>query len=126
MPGAPLVVTTGCVASLFADELASLAPNVVVEAEKDKVADRVLEELGFAPESVSDDGLVISKPTTTLGASEASSSAKRLATQPVATTRGAPGISAALRTAFLVLASASHGAAYRTRSPGDDGDVAPG
>ena len=47
----------------FADELASLAPNVVVEAEKDKVADRVLEELGFAPESVSDDGLVISKPT---------------------------------------------------------------
>lgn len=65
MPGAPLVVATGCVASLFADELASLAPNVVVEAEKDKVADRVLEELGFAPESVSDDGLVISKPTPT-------------------------------------------------------------
>ena len=65
MPGAPLVVATGCVASLFADELASLAPNVVVEAEKDKVADKVLEELGFAPESVSDDGLVISKPTPT-------------------------------------------------------------
>ena len=58
-------MATGCVASLFADELASLAPNVVVEAEKDKVADRVLEELGFAPESVSDDGLVISKPTPT-------------------------------------------------------------
>ena len=51
--------------------------------------------------------LSFSASTTTLGASEASSSAKRLATQPVATTRGAPGISAALRTAFLVLASAS-------------------
>ncbi len=32
----------------FADELASLAPNVVVEPEKDRVADRVLGELGFA------------------------------------------------------------------------------
>lgn len=65
LPGAPLVVATGCVASLFAEELASLAPNVVVEKEKDKVADRVLEELGCAPESVNDEGILISKPTPT-------------------------------------------------------------
>ena len=30
MPGAPLVVATGCVASLFAEELDSLSPNVVL------------------------------------------------------------------------------------------------
>ncbi len=41
----------------------SLALNSVVVAEKDKVADRFFEELGFAPESVSDDGLVIPGPT---------------------------------------------------------------
>ena len=46
LPQAPLVVATGCVASLFASELAELAPNVVVEPAKGKVAARVAEELG--------------------------------------------------------------------------------
>ena len=48
-----------------------------------------------------------SRSTTTLGASAESSSENRLATQPVATTRGPCGRPAARRTAFLVLASAS-------------------
>ena len=49
----------------------------------------------------------LSFSTRTLGASAASSSAKRLATQPVAITSGVDGSDAARRTAFLVLASAS-------------------
>ncbi|HIY50609.1 MAG TPA: MiaB/RimO family radical SAM methylthiotransferase [Candidatus Olsenella avicola] len=51
-PGRPLVVATGCVASLFADELEALAPNVVVERDKSLVAGRVIERLGLdrAPE----------------------------------------------------------------------------
>ena len=51
-PGGPLVVATGCVASLFADELAALAPNVVVERDKSLVAGRVIGHLGLdrAPE----------------------------------------------------------------------------
>ena len=48
LPGAPLVVATGCVANLFADELEALAPNVVVEREKSHVAGRVLSELGLS------------------------------------------------------------------------------
>ena len=46
LPQAPLVVATGCVANLFADELSALAPNVVVEKDKARVASLVLEELG--------------------------------------------------------------------------------
>lgn len=46
LPQAPLVVATGCVASLFADELAALAPGVVVEARKDRVAALVAARLG--------------------------------------------------------------------------------
>lgn len=46
LPQAPLVVATGCVASLFADELAALGPNVVVERDKSRVAGVVLAELG--------------------------------------------------------------------------------
>lgn len=38
----PLVVATGCVASLFADELAALSPNVRVVANKREVADFVI------------------------------------------------------------------------------------
>ncbi len=64
MPGSPLVAATGCVASLFADELASLAPNVVVEAEKDKVADRVLGRARFCTRNRKRRRLVIS-PTPT-------------------------------------------------------------
>lgn len=41
-PQGPLVVATGCVASLFADELAALSPNVRVVANKREVADFVI------------------------------------------------------------------------------------
>ena len=47
LPSAPLVVATGCVANLFADELASLAPNVVVVRDKSLVASTVLRELAL-------------------------------------------------------------------------------
>ena len=53
-PGGPLVVATGCVASLFADELAALAPNVVVERDKARVAGLVIERLGLASPSAGD------------------------------------------------------------------------
>lgn len=43
LPGVSSVVATGCVASLFADELAELAGNVCVEPLKSSVAKRVLE-----------------------------------------------------------------------------------
>ena len=60
----PLVIATGCVASLFADELRQLGPHVVVEPRKDKVAERVLERLGAAP--APDDGpMGFSTPTPT-------------------------------------------------------------
>ena len=45
MAQGPLVVATGCVASLFSDELSALGDNVVVEADRSKVAQRVLEGL---------------------------------------------------------------------------------
>ena len=41
-PQGPLVVATGCVASLFADELAALSPSVRVVANKREVADFVI------------------------------------------------------------------------------------
>ena len=44
-PQEPLVVATGCVASLFADELAALSPNVRVVADKRQVAQFVIDEL---------------------------------------------------------------------------------
>lgn len=47
LPGSPLVIATGCVASLFADELASLGPNVTVERDKSAVARTALRELGL-------------------------------------------------------------------------------
>lgn len=47
LPGAPLVIATGCVASLFADELASLGPNVTVERDKSAVTRTALRELGL-------------------------------------------------------------------------------
>lgn len=45
LPQAPWVVATGCVASLFADELKELGHNVVVEPIKANVAKRALELL---------------------------------------------------------------------------------
>ena len=43
LPQRPLVVATGCVANLFADELAAIGGNVVVEALKAQVPERVIE-----------------------------------------------------------------------------------
>ncbi len=58
MPGPSCSSNRLCCQGVFLlDELASLAPIVVVNRE-DKVADRVLEELGFAPVH-GDDGLHI-------------------------------------------------------------------
>ena len=45
LPHKPVVVATGCVANLFASELTDLGDNVVIELEKDGVAQRVLDEL---------------------------------------------------------------------------------
>ena len=44
----PLVVATGCVANLFSDSLASLAPNVRIVTDKAAVAPFVIEALGGA------------------------------------------------------------------------------
>jgi len=46
LPQAPVVVACGCVANLFSDEVAAIAPNVIVERDKSAVARRVLEALG--------------------------------------------------------------------------------
>lgn len=48
LPQRPLVIATGCVASLFADELTALAENVKVEANKARVAGRLFNELGWS------------------------------------------------------------------------------
>ena len=48
LPQEPIVVATGCVASLFADELMAAAPGAVVEPDKRKVAERTLELLAEA------------------------------------------------------------------------------
>lgn len=61
----PSVIATGCVASLFKDELLTLGDNVYVEADKSKVADLALDLLGVPIGSVSDEGEVISAPTPT-------------------------------------------------------------
>lgn len=48
LPGGPVVVATGCVASLFAGELEALAENVAVEPNKSEVAALVASKLGLA------------------------------------------------------------------------------
>ena len=45
LPQHPVVVATGCVATLFYSELSDLADNVVVEVDKSHVARRVMDEL---------------------------------------------------------------------------------
>ena len=69
MPQRPIVVATGCVASLFADELRSLGENVVVEPLKSVVADRVTEALssGLAGEGAASAGaaITVDHPTPT-------------------------------------------------------------
>lgn len=47
LPGSPLVIATGCVANLFADEIAALAPNVRVERDKAAVAALAAGALGL-------------------------------------------------------------------------------
>ncbi|MBM6775258.1 MiaB/RimO family radical SAM methylthiotransferase [Olsenella profusa] len=64
-PGAPTVVACGCVANLFAGELSSIAPNVVVERDKRRVAARVLEALGLPEGGVDDAGALAPTPTPT-------------------------------------------------------------
>ena len=64
LPHAPLVVATGCVANLFSDELEEIAPNVVVEREKSRVAARVLAELGVSGGTLSPEGCTLT-PTPT-------------------------------------------------------------
>ena len=49
LPRAPLVVACGCAASLFSAELEAIAPNVVVERDKGRVAALVLGRLGASP-----------------------------------------------------------------------------
>lgn len=80
LPQAPLVVACGCVASLFADELSALAPNVVVERDKSRVPAAVLEGLGAGALAVGADGGLLA------GASGAPPSA------PTPTGRTRPGI----------------------------------
>ncbi len=60
--GSPSVVATGCVASLC-DELACLSLTRCGRSQATKLQLGYSGKLGFAPESASDDGLVISKPT---------------------------------------------------------------
>ena len=48
LPGGPVVVATGCVASLFAGELEALAENVAVEPNKSEVAALVASKLGLS------------------------------------------------------------------------------
>ncbi|MBE6480229.1 MAG: MiaB/RimO family radical SAM methylthiotransferase [Olsenella sp.] len=48
LPGRPQVFATGCVVNLFADEVASLAPNVTCVADKSRVAPEVAAFLGIA------------------------------------------------------------------------------
>ena len=59
LPGCPPVVATGCVASLFEDELSAMGDNVVVVRDKSRVARAVLEQLGVIDGGVSDGGLVV-------------------------------------------------------------------
>ena len=47
LPREPLVLATGCVASLFAPELEALHPHVVVEADKRRVPERVCALMGM-------------------------------------------------------------------------------
>ncbi len=65
LPQAPAVVATGCVANLFADELSALAPNVIVEADKNSVASTVMAELGIPEGMVADNGSLVVAPTPT-------------------------------------------------------------
>lgn len=59
LPQHPLVIATGCVANLFTAELESLSPRLVVVADKERVAARVLEESGCYVDAVQDSGSLV-------------------------------------------------------------------
>ena len=63
LPGAPLVIATGCVANLFADELAALAPNVRVE--RDKAAVAALAASALELDAADAAGPLVTSPTPT-------------------------------------------------------------
>lgn len=65
LPQAPVVVATGCVANLFANELHDVAPGVMVERDKAAVPARVLEALGRGEDYVDDSGVLAVSPTPT-------------------------------------------------------------
>lgn len=62
---APIVLATGCVANLFSDELRGVAPDVIVEVRKERVASRALEALGRGEDYVDDNGVLAVSPTPT-------------------------------------------------------------
>lgn len=61
----PIVIATGCSASLLGDKLLELAPTILVCPQKSRVAALVLEELGAPEHGVSDMGQLIAAPTPT-------------------------------------------------------------
>jgi len=65
LPQLPLVVATGCVASLFSDDLSSIAPNVVVETDKGRVARVVAEGLRLDGDGATGARLAPQTPTPT-------------------------------------------------------------
>lgn len=65
LPGKPTVIATGCVASLFADELRTLGPNIVVEPRKGQVVRRVMDELGQGAADAHKSGVLAMTPTPT-------------------------------------------------------------
>ena len=58
LPKAPVVVACGCAANLFAEELCTAAPGTVIERRKDRVADLVMDLLGFDTSSTMPQGHV--------------------------------------------------------------------
>lgn len=65
LPQLPVVVATGCVANLFANELHETAPGVIIEQNKALVPSRVLEALGRGEDYVDDSGVLAVSPTPT-------------------------------------------------------------
>ena len=65
LPQAPVVLATGCVANLFEEELRSVAPQLIVETDKGRVAARALDALGIGEDYVDDRGVLAVSPTPT-------------------------------------------------------------
>ena len=51
MPQSPVIIATGCVANLFADELRSLSPELIIEPDKANVARRACALAGLDPDA---------------------------------------------------------------------------